>query len=127
MQRSVPTLPPTMPTFDDPTELDALALSRAIHTRAGVVPRADAGLPGPHPPHEPAASTPSSTWRPTTTCCAQADTCDAELARGRSRGWMHGLPQAIKDTGDALASPPPSAAPLLKDARPAATASSSRA
>jgi Asp-tRNA(Asn)/Glu-tRNA(Gln) amidotransferase A subunit family amidase len=33
MQRSVPTLPPTMPTFDDPTELDALALSRALHAR----------------------------------------------------------------------------------------------
>ena len=26
-----------------------------------------------------------------------ADACDAELARGHSRGWMHGLPQAIKD------------------------------
>lgn len=27
----------------------------------------------------------------------EADVLDAELARGTSRGWMHGLPQAIKD------------------------------
>ena len=27
----------------------------------------------------------------------QADTCDAELAAGHSRGWMHGFPMAIKD------------------------------
>lgn len=28
---------------------------------------------------------------------AEADACDAELANGRSRGWMHGFPQAPKD------------------------------
>jgi amidase len=28
---------------------------------------------------------------------ADADACDAELARGHRRGWMHGMPQAIKD------------------------------
>ena len=28
---------------------------------------------------------------------ADADACDAELARGTRRGWMHGMPQAIKD------------------------------
>ena len=28
---------------------------------------------------------------------AQADSCDAELAAGTSRGWMHGFPMAIKD------------------------------
>ena len=27
----------------------------------------------------------------------EAEACDAELAGGTSRGWMHGLPQAIKD------------------------------
>jgi amidase len=32
---------------------------------------------------------------------AQARTCDAELAQGRSRGWLHGLPIAIKDAADA--------------------------
>lgn len=28
---------------------------------------------------------------------AEADRCDAELARGHSRGWMHGFPHAVKD------------------------------
>ena len=27
----------------------------------------------------------------------EADACDRELVRGRRRGWMHGMPQAIKD------------------------------
>jgi len=49
----------------------------------------------------------------------QADGRDAELARGASRGWMHGLPQAIKDTGHALGFPSTAGSPLLKDALPA--------
>ncbi len=36
---------------------------------------------------------------------AQARQCDEELARGQSRGWLHGIPQAIKDTGNALGFP----------------------
>lgn len=32
-----------------------------------------------------------------TALLAEADACDAELAAGRSRGWMHGFPMAIKD------------------------------
>jgi len=35
----------------------------------------------------------------------QARACDDELARGHSRGWLHGIPQAIKDTGHALGFP----------------------
>ncbi len=31
------------------------------------------------------------------TLLQEADHCDALLARGQSMGWMHGLPQAIKD------------------------------
>ena len=27
----------------------------------------------------------------------QAEACDAELARGDSRGWLHGMPLALKD------------------------------
>ena len=49
----------------------------------------------------------------------QSDACDAELAQGRSRGWMHGLPQAIKDTGHALGFPSTIGSPLLKDVMPA--------
>ncbi len=49
----------------------------------------------------------------------QADQCDAELSQGRSRGWLHGLPQAIKDTGHALGFPSTVGSPLLKDVMPA--------
>ncbi len=31
---------------------------------------------------------------------ADADAKDAQLARGKSMGWMHGMPQAIKDLSD---------------------------
>ena len=46
----------------------------------------------------------------------QAAACDAELARGRSRGWLHGLPLAIKDTGHAVGYPTTFGSVLLKDA-----------
>ena len=48
----------------------------------------------------------------------QADACDADLAQGRTRGWLHGLPQAIKDTGHALGFPSTQGSPLLKDVLP---------
>jgi len=50
---------------------------------------------------------------------AQADACDAELAAGRSRGWMHGMPQAIKDTGQAVGFPTTFGSPLLARSMPA--------
>ena len=49
----------------------------------------------------------------------EADERDAELARGASRGWMHGMPQAIKDTGHATGFPTTFGSPLLRDALPA--------
>ena len=48
----------------------------------------------------------------------QAEECDAELARGESRGWMHGFPQAIKETSHAAGFPSTLGSPLLKDAVP---------
>jgi amidase len=44
----------------------------------------------------------------------QADGCDAELAAGRSRGWLHGFPLAIKDTAQAMGFPTTFGSPLLK-------------
>jgi len=41
------------------------------------------------------------------------DVCDAELARSSSRGWQHGMPQAIKDTGNAVGLPTTWGSPLL--------------
>ena len=46
----------------------------------------------------------------------QADQHDADLARGESRGWMHGFPQAIKDTSHAAGFPSTLGSALLKDA-----------
>ncbi len=45
----------------------------------------------------------------------EADAADAELARGHWRGWMHGLPQAIKDTAQAAGFPTTFGCELLKD------------
>jgi amidase len=42
---------------------------------------------------------------PADSLLTQARQCDEELARGHSRGWLHGIPQAIKDTGSALGFP----------------------
>lgn len=76
--------------------LDALALSRRIHRRelscrevmqaflariARLNPRFNAIV----------------ALRDEAALLAEADRCDTELARGESRGWMHGFPQAIKD------------------------------
>jgi amidase len=46
----------------------------------------------------------------------QADARDAELRRGQWRGWLHGMPQAIKDTGHAIGFPTTYGSPLHKDA-----------
>jgi len=50
----------------------------------------------------------------------QARTCDEELARGQSRGWLHGIPQAIKDTGHALGFPSTLGSRLLAQQMPRA-------
>ncbi|WP_295041117.1 amidase family protein, partial [Salinicola sp.] len=44
---------------------------------------------------------------------AEADAADRELSAGRSRGWMHGFPQAIKDLSDARGLPTTQGSPLL--------------
>jgi amidase len=45
----------------------------------------------------------------------EADACDAELARGESRGWMHGMPQAIKDIALTKGLRSSSGSPLLRN------------
>ena len=49
------------------------------------------------------------------TLLAQAAQCDIELARGASRGWMHGMPQAIKDAANATGFPTTYGSVPLKD------------
>ena len=46
----------------------------------------------------------------------QADARDTELASGLSRGWLHGIPQAIKDASGATGFPTTYGCTLLKDA-----------
>lgn len=95
-------LPADLPA--DLTELSALALSQAIHTRAvscrevmqAYLARIDA--------HHPTLNAIVSR-APHDTLLAQADACDAELVTGQSRGWLHGIPQAIKDTAHAAGFP----------------------
>lgn len=45
----------------------------------------------------------------------EAARCDAELAAGRSRGWMHGFPQAIKDLSAASGYPTTQGSPVFRD------------
>ncbi len=46
---------------------------------------------------------------------AQADARDAQLARGESMGWMHGMPQAIKDLSNAAGIPNTMGSPLMRN------------
>ena len=99
------------------TDLDALALSRAIHAREVSCRSVMAAYLDRIHRLNPALNA-IVNLAPDATLLAQADACDAELAQGRSRGWMHGLPQAIKDTGHALGFPSTLGCTLLKDVMP---------
>ena len=46
---------------------------------------------------------------------ARAETADAELARGEYRGWMHGMPHAVKDLTPVAGLPYTSGSPLFRD------------
>ena len=45
----------------------------------------------------------------------QADARDAQLARGESMGWMHGMPQAIKDLANSAGIPTVMGSPLMRN------------
>lgn len=60
--------------------------------------------------------------RPREELIREAEACDAELAQGRSRGWMHGFPQAAKDLTSVKGLPTTHGSPLLKDEIAAADA-----
>ena len=44
---------------------------------------------------------------------AQADARDAQLSRGESMGWMHGMPQAVKDLANVAGLPTSMGSPLM--------------
>ncbi|WP_137895746.1 amidase [Ramlibacter sp. 2FC] len=101
--------------FTDPTDLDADALSRAIHAREiscrEVMQAYLARIHRLNPRFNAIVS-----LAPDDALLHQADERDAELARGASLGWLHGIPQAIKDTGQAAGFPTTYGCSLLKDA-----------
>ena len=45
---------------------------------------------------------------------AQAQACDTDLSQGHSRGWLHGLPIALKDLVDVAGIPTTCGSPLLR-------------
>lgn len=108
----------TLPAPCPITALDAHALSAAIHRRevsCREVMQAYLARIGALNPRFNAIVN----LAPAEALLAQADACDAELAAGRSRGWMHGMPQAIKDTGQAVGFPTTFGSPLLAGSMPA--------
>ena len=99
---------------DPITTLDAHALSRAIHAReVSCVETMSAYLARIHrinPRFNAVVG-----LAPDETLLAQAAERDRELARGASRGWMHGMPQAIKDMANAAGFATTLGSPLMRD------------
>jgi len=52
-------------------------------------------------------------------CIAEAQRADAELARGEYRGWMHGMPHAVKDLADAQGLPTSNGSTITAGTMPA--------
>jgi amidase len=102
---------------DGITALDADALSRAIHARAlscrEVMRAYLERIHRLNPRYNAIVSLASDD-----ALLREADARDDELAQGRSRGWMHGMPQAIKDAADAVGFPTTFGSTLLRDAMP---------
>ena len=101
-------------TNDAITDLDALSLSHAIHARqVSCVEVMRAYLARIHRLNP--RFTAIVNLAADDLLLAQAAERDAELDRGASRGWMHGMPQAIKDASSAIGFPTTFGSPLLKD------------
>jgi len=98
---------------DDLTDLDAHALSRAIHARqVSCVEVMRAYLARIHrlnPSFNAIVNLAQDD-----VLLAQAGERDAELQRGASRGFLHGMPQAIKDAASAVGFPTTYGSPLMK-------------
>ena len=100
------------------TDLTAHALSAAIRSRQvscrEVMQATLARIAAVNPLHNAIVS-----LRDADTRLREADGCDAVLASGQPVGWMHGLPQTIKDIAQTAGLRTTSGSPLLRDAVPA--------
>jgi len=81
---------------DEITSLSATALSEAIHARRVACTDVMTAYLARIERFNPAINAVVS-LRDANGLMAEAAACDGELSSGRSRGWMHGLPIAIKD------------------------------
>ena len=96
------------------TELSASALSQAIHAQRvscrEVMQAYLARIALLNPVHNALVS-----LRDGDALLRESDRCDTELARGESRGWMHGMPQAIKDIAPTAGLVSTMGSPLLRE------------
>ncbi len=100
--------------YQDITQLGALDLSRAIHNKQvscrEVMQATLSQVDRLNPQSNAIVSRVSND-----ALLAQADERDAQLARGESMGWLHGIPQAIKDLADVQGLRTTLGSPLMKD------------
>ena len=100
--------------YQDITQYGAQELSRAIHTKqvscreVMLATLAQVERLNPH-------SNAIVSLVDSDTLLAQADARDAQLARGESMGWMHGMPQAIKDLAHVQGLRTTLGSPLMRD------------
>lgn len=102
-----------MPVDTSPCDLDALALSRAIHDRALSCRELMQATLARIAQRNPAVNAIVS-LQPEDRLLAEADAADAALVAGRSRGWLHGIPQAPKDLAASAGIPTTMGSPLLR-------------
>ncbi len=96
MTQPTPAPTPVPPATRQITALSARDLSRAIHDRRLSCAEVMAAYLSQIAALNPAVNAIVS-LRPSEDLLAEAGAADAELAAGRSRGWLHGIPQAPKD------------------------------
>ena len=86
------------------TELSAAQLSEAIHARQVSCREVMVAYLDHIDENNPAVNAIVSR-RDRDDLVAEASVCDEEIAHDLSRGWMHGIPQAIKDLAEAKGLP----------------------
>ena len=94
---------------DEITDLDASVLARDPPAPV-LLPRGDAGLPGPHRAAEPEGQRHRQPGRRREAAGAGRRARRRIGAKGLSRGWLHGVPRNHQDAAPAAGSPPPGAA-----------------
>ena len=98
----------------NPTDLGAADLSQAIHAREFSCREVMTAFLDRIEQRNPALNAIVS-LRDRDELMDEAARCDAELDRGNSRGWMHGIPQAIKDLAETQGLRTTMGSPLFRD------------